>query len=182
VDDLPHVLTSIPLDSRGGKLINWLKGNEPPLEGKIPMPKGDPRRLPDGSILPMPTSDPRNQIPDFTDDRIPMPMRDPRRLHNGKRIPFPMPDPRNEGKSWSPPPVDASAAAPAKVDVEVRPSSDLGINVKVEPSELVFHHIGRENGECNQAGQLDRIQSQRTRLIWSIIPRCRRGVVGQGGQ
>ncbi|MDR6303751.1 hypothetical protein GGQ85_001447 [Nitrobacter vulgaris] len=41
-----------PLESRGGKLINWLKGDDAPLEGKIPMPKGDPRRLPDGSILP----------------------------------------------------------------------------------------------------------------------------------
>jgi hypothetical protein len=76
---------------RGGKLINWLKGNEAPLEGKIPMPKGDPRRLPDGSILPMPTGDPRNQIPDFPVDIVPRPMRDSRRFHNGKRIPFPMP-------------------------------------------------------------------------------------------
>lgn len=127
---------NIPLESRGGKLINWLRGNDAPLEGKIPMPKGDPRRLPDGSILPMPTSDPRNQIPDFPDDRVPMPIRDPRRLHNGKRIPFPMPDPRNEGESWTPPPLDASAAAaaPAKVDVEVRPSSDLGVNIKIDPS------------------------------------------------
>jgi hypothetical protein len=128
---------NVPLESRGGKFLNWLKGNQAPLEGPIPMPKGDPRRLPDGSILPMPTGDPRNQIPDFPNDRIPMPMRDPRRLHNGRRIPFPMPDPRNDGESWSPPPLDGgqqAQAAPAKVDVEVRPSSDLGINVKVEPS------------------------------------------------
>jgi hypothetical protein len=128
---------NIPLESRGGKFLNWLKGNQAPLEGPIPMPKGDPRRLPDGSILPMPTGDPRNQIPDFPDDRIPMPMRDPRRLHNGKLIPFPMPDPRNEGESWSPPPLDGgqqAPAAPAKVDVEVRPSSDLGVNIKIDPS------------------------------------------------
>jgi hypothetical protein len=97
------------------------------------MPKGDPRRLPDGSILPMPTGDPRNHIPDFPEG-LPLPIRDPRRMRNGKRIPFPMPDPRNEGESWSPPPVNASASAPAKPDVELRPSSDLGINVKVEPS------------------------------------------------
>jgi hypothetical protein len=55
-------------------------------------------------------------------------------MKSGKRIPFPTPDPRNEGESWSPPPVDSSAQAPARVDVEVKPSSDLGINVKVEPS------------------------------------------------
>ena len=105
---------TVPLESRGGKLINWLKGNDPPLEGKIPMPKGDPRRLPDGSILPMPAGDLRNQIPDFPEGVVPLPLRDPRRMANGKRIPFPMPDPRNEGESWTPPPVDAGAQAPAR--------------------------------------------------------------------
>lgn len=110
---------NIPLESRGGKLINWLRGNDAPLEGKIPMP----------------TSDPRNQIPDFPDDIVPRPIRDPRRMRSGKRIPFPMPDPRNEGESWSPPPVDRGAQTPARVDVEVKPSSDMNIiNVKVEPS------------------------------------------------
>jgi hypothetical protein len=94
---------TVPLEARGGRLINRLKGNDAPLEGKIPMPKGDPRRLPDGSILPMPTSDPRNQIPDFPEG-LPLSIRDPRRMHNGKRIPAPMSDPRNEGESWSPPP------------------------------------------------------------------------------
>jgi hypothetical protein len=63
----------VPLVSRGGKFLNWLRGNDAPIEGKIPMPKGDPRRLPDGSILSMPTSDPRNQIPDFPDDIVPRP-------------------------------------------------------------------------------------------------------------
>jgi hypothetical protein len=44
-----------------------------------------------------------------------------------------MPDPRNDGENWSPPPVDAGSQH-AQVDAEVRPNSDLGINVKVEPS------------------------------------------------
>jgi hypothetical protein len=118
---------NVPLESRGGRFINWLKGNEAPLEGKIPMPKGDPRRLPDGSILPMPTSDPRNQIPDFADG-VPLPIQILGACTTESEFPFPMPD-----ESWSPPPVDRGAQASARADVEVKPSSDLGINV-VEPS------------------------------------------------
>jgi hypothetical protein len=81
--------------------------------------------------LPMPTSNPRKRILN-----VAMPIRDhQRRLHRG--IPLPMPDPRDEGESWSPPPVDTSVAAPAapaRLTLRWKPSSDLGINVRIEAS------------------------------------------------
>lgn len=133
MDSLPMRCRASPPQSKpemsslkpGGQFIAWLKGllngNDAHLEGKIPMPKGDPRRLPDGSILPMPTSDPRNQIPNFPDDRGSGANPGSSAPAQRKADTFAMPDPRDEGESWSPPPVDTSAAAPraSKVDVEV---------------------------------------------------------------
>jgi hypothetical protein len=120
----------LPTDARGWKALNWLRGNEAPIEGPIPLPRGDPRRMSDGSILPLPTVDPR-EFPLNTDD-VRLPMADPRRMADGSRIPLPMSDPRKEeGESWQP--IDGGGGEKTVVltgSAEV--AGDVNVNVKVE--------------------------------------------------
>jgi hypothetical protein len=127
----------VPLDSRGGRFLNWWKGNEAPLEGPIPMPMPDPRRMADGERIPFPMSDPRNQPPDFPDG-VPLPTRDPRRMADGSRLPaFPMADPRKEeGESWQP--IDGNDDQKT-VEVKMSPEpAELTTTIIVEAgSELI---------------------------------------------
>lgn len=47
------------------------------------------------------------------------------------------------------PPVQALDGAPTRVDVEVKPSSDLGINVKVEPSSYFTALVERAESRAD---------------------------------
>jgi hypothetical protein len=145
-----QVPTTLP-GMRAG--LDWLEGNSPPIEGPIPLPRGDPRRMRDGSILPMPSIDPR-ELPLNSDD-VRLPMADPRRMRDGSRLPaLPMSDPRKEeGESWQP----IDGRGDEKVQVEVSASDlkgEVTQTIKIEPSPLFTAMFSRLETVISLVGKL----------------------------